>query len=145
MARLGTQRDPDALLTHWIHGLVAHWNGAIQESISEMERAAAVSERHGYTLAHCAMVHRTAGNLAEARALHEELAGLSTRKYISNTLRALSSTAVGDMDAAVDFALQACDEREPLLLLYSRWIPDFQPLRDDPRFAEVLQRLAYPA
>ena len=56
----------------------------------------------------------------------------------------VSSVAVGDFDSAIDLALQACDEREPILVLYSRVFPDLQPLREDPRFAEVLRRLAYP-
>jgi hypothetical protein len=57
---------------------------------------------------------------------------------------AIAAAASGDMDAAIDFARQACDEREPLLVLEARLFPDMQPLRDDPRFAEVLRRLALP-
>ena len=143
-ARLASQRDPDALVTHWIHGLVAHWCGAIEESISAFEKAAAVSGRHPYTLAHCALAHRTAGHIAGARALHEELKDLSAATYVSNTVLMVSALAVGDSDSAIDLALQACDEREPILILYSRTFPDLQPLRNDPRFAEVLRRLAYP-
>jgi len=143
-ARLATQRDPDALVTHWIHGLVAHWSGAVDEAISAFEKAAAVSGRHPYTLAHCALAHRTAGNMANARALHEELKALASKAYVSNSELMVSSLAVGDNDSAIDFALQACDEREPILILYSRTFPDLQPLREDPRFAEVLRRLGYP-
>jgi serine/threonine-protein kinase len=144
MARLGTQRDPDALVTHWIHGLAAHWSGAVDEAITALEKAAAVSGRHPYTLSHGALAHSTAGNHEQARALHEELKALSARTYVSNGVLLVSSIAVGDMEAAIDFALQGCDEREPIMILYSRMLPDLQRLRDDPRFAEVLRRLAYP-
>ena len=82
--------------------------------------------------------------MANARALHEELKALSAKAYVSNSELMVSSLAVGDNDSAIDFALQACDEREPILILYSRTFPDLQPLREDPRFAEVLRRLGYP-
>jgi serine/threonine protein kinase/Flp pilus assembly protein TadD len=143
-ARLATQRDPDALVTHWIHGLVAHWSGSAKEAIAAFERASVVSGRHPYTLSHCALAHRTLGNMAEARALHEELKALSSKAYVSNGVLLVSALAVGDFDAAMDYALQACDEREPIVILYSRTFPDLQPLREDPRFAEVMRRLAYP-
>jgi hypothetical protein len=39
---------------------------------------------------------------------------------------------------------QSCDEREPVLLVYFREYPDWQPLRDHSRSAEVRRRLALP-
>jgi serine/threonine-protein kinase len=144
-ARLGTRRDPDAFVTHWIHSLVAYWAGAIDESLAAFQKAAAMSGRHPYTLTHGALAYRTAGDLAAAQTLHEELKALSAKTYVSSAMLMISSIAVGDIDAAIDLAMQACDEREPVLILYSRTFPDLQCLRDDPRFAEVLRRLAYPA
>jgi hypothetical protein len=79
--------------------------------------------------------------MTEARALHEELISLSIRAYIPNTALMLSSAAVRDLDLAIEYTLQACDEREPILILLARNFPDTQRLRDDPRFAEVLRRL----
>ena len=143
--RIGAQRDPGALVTHWIHGLVAHWHGAFAESIAAFHRAADVSDRHPYTLSHCAMAHADSGNMAEARALHEELTALSSRTYVACSARMISAAAVGDLDLAIDLALQACDEREPILILLARGFPDSQRLRADPRFAEVIRRLALPS
>ena len=54
---------------------------------------------------------------------------------MSNTSLMVSAIAVGDLDAAIDFAIQACDEREPLLVLLARNFPDLQRLREDLRFA----------
>jgi hypothetical protein len=53
----------------------------------------------------------------------------------------VSYTALGDLDQAIEYALQACDEREPMLILLARNFSDLQRLREDPRFAEVLRRL----
>jgi hypothetical protein len=46
------------------------------------------------------------------------------------------------MDGAIEYAQQACDEREPGLVIMTRVFPNVRRLREDPRFAEVLRRLA---
>jgi serine/threonine protein kinase len=139
--RTGTLRDPGALVTHWIHGLVARWHGALAESITAFQKAAEVSGRHPYTLSHCALAHADSGNMAEAREIHEELTALAARKYVPCSTLMISAIAVRDMDLAIDMALQACDEREPILIVMAQHFPDTQRIRDDPRFAEVLRRL----
>lgn len=145
LARLGVARDPEALVGLWTHGVVAHWHGAIEESIAAFTRGAEVSDRAAFPLAHLAIVYADCGKPADARAIHEELLATRTRRYVSYTSLSLTASAVGDMDAAIEFANQACDEREPLLAIFARVFPDLQRLRDDPRFAGVLRRLALPA
>jgi serine/threonine protein kinase/tetratricopeptide (TPR) repeat protein len=142
VCRTGTQRDPESFLTYWHHGLVAHWHGAFAESIAAFERAASISDRHPYILSHCALAHSDSGNVAEALALQEELTAMSTRNYVPCTTLMISAAAVGDLNLAIDLALQACDEREPFLIIMAKHFPDTQRLRDDPRFDEVLKRLA---
>ena len=56
----------------------------------------------------------------------------------------MSAAAVGEQDLAMDLVRQACDEREPILIAFARNFPDARRLRDDPRFADVLRRLAFP-
>ena len=45
---------------------------------------------------------------------------------------------VGDMDTAAEFMEQSCDEREPVLMVYFREYPDWQPLRNHPRFQKLV-------
>ena len=144
VARLGSQRDPDALLTRWIHGLVAHWHGAFEEAVSAFNAAAAVSGRHAFALAHCAVAYADWGKVSDARAMHEEVRSLSERTYVARCTLAMSAAAVGEQDLAMDLVRQACDEREPILIAFARNFPDARRLRDDPRFADVLRRLAFP-
>ena len=77
-ARLGVQRDPDSLLTQWIHALVAHWDGAFEESVTAFKTAAAVSDSHAFTLAHCVVAYANWGRVADARTLHDQLCAIST-------------------------------------------------------------------
>jgi tetratricopeptide (TPR) repeat protein len=143
-ARLGVERDPDSLLTRWVHGLVAHWHGGFEESIRAFKAAEAVSGRHAYTIAHAALVYADWGKPADARALHDEMLALSARSYVPKAILATSAIAIGDMDLAIDLAHQACDEREPYMCIVARVVPDWRRLREDPRFADVLRRLAFP-
>jgi hypothetical protein len=46
----------------------------------------------------------------------------------------------GDLDAAIQFCERAMDERDMLFALFQRWLPDFEPVRNDSRFAAILGR-----
>jgi tetratricopeptide (TPR) repeat protein len=144
-ARLAVERDPDALLSHWALGLVAHWSGEFEESIAAHQRALAVSGRSSFPLAQLALAYGDWGRPAEARATYDELVALSARIYVPCTMLAIAASGAADMDTAINFIQQACDQREPILLLGARVFPSLRRLREDPRFADVLRRLALPA
>jgi hypothetical protein len=44
----------------------------------------------------------------------------------------------------MEFAQQSCGEREPAMVLFAGLFPNLRRLRADPRFADVLRRLALP-
>ena len=56
-ARLATERDPEALVGHWTHGLVAQWHGASDESLAAFARACEVSSRAEYPLVQMAVAY----------------------------------------------------------------------------------------
>lgn len=144
-ARLAVERDPDALLSHWVLGLVAHWSGEFEESIAAFQRALAVSGRSAFPLAQLALAYGDWGRPAEARATYDELVALSARTYVPCTMLAIAASGAADMETAIGFAVRACDEREPILLLSARLFPGLQRLRPDPRFDAVLRRLGLPS
>jgi serine/threonine-protein kinase len=143
-ARLAVERDSDAFLYHWIHGLVAHWGGLFDEYFPASDRSAEVSNRHHFVMAHRAIACADCGRHAEARALHEELRTKRAQGYVPYFSLAVSASAIGDMDGAIEYAEQACDEREPGLVIMARVFPNMRRLRADARFADVLRRLAFP-
>jgi tetratricopeptide (TPR) repeat protein len=143
-ARLSAQRDPDSLLTHWVHALAAHWHGGFEESIAAYTTAAAVSGRHPFTLVYAAAAYADWGRPADARLLHNEMLALGKQAYVPRSTLAVSAAAVGDMELALDLAEEACDEREPALIILSRIFRGWNLLRQHPRFAEVRLRLALP-
>jgi len=143
-ARLGVERDPDSLLTQWTHGMAAGWHGQFDESMAAFSKAEAVSGSHVYTIAHAAVACANAGRRSDARALLDRMHQRDPKLYLPRFSLAIATAAAGDQDRAIDLALEACDEREPTLIIMSRIFPDSKRLRDDSRFGEVMRRLALP-
>jgi tetratricopeptide (TPR) repeat protein len=142
--RLGAERDPEALVGHWVHGMAAQSHGAYEESIAAFTRAADISDRAEYPLALMAVTYADWGKATEARAIHNELLARRAKAYVGYLTLAITAAAIGDRDAALEYALQSCDEREPSMVIFARVFPGTRRLREDPRFADVLRRLGLP-
>ena len=141
--RLATERDPDSFVAHWSHAVVAHLHGAYEESIAAFATAAAISDRHSFAIAYAAAAYADWGKKSEAEAMHEEALARSESSYVPCGVLAVSAAATGDIDQAIALAQQACDEREPGLVLLAR-MPYGRRLRQHPGFAEIRRQLAFP-
>jgi hypothetical protein len=53
---------------------------------------------------------------------------------------AISASGVRDIDLAIAFCQQAADERDPLFSLFYLNYPDFDAVRADARFADIVAR-----
>ena len=142
--RRAAQMDPESLLTHWVHGLAAYVCGEFDEAIAAFRRAESVSGGHQYPIAHSVQAYAESGRMTEARTAHARLLDLASRSYVSPSILSLAASAVGDMDQAIDLAQQACDERDPFLLVVARVFPHYRRVREDTRFGDVLRRLKLP-
>ena len=118
---------------------VALENG--EEGIALAERAVTVSHRGGVLVGILGWALATTGRTAEARAL---LGELQARPAGSPTVvsEAWLLGALGEIDAAFEVLERA--EEECQANLYFTGLPVFDPLRDDPRFTALLQRLGLP-
>jgi hypothetical protein len=112
--------------------------------MAAFSKAEAVSGSHVYTIAHAAVACANAGRRSDARALLDRMHQRDPKLYLPRFSLAIATAAAGDQDRAIDLALEACDEREPTLIIMSRIFPDSKRLRDDSRFGEVMRRLALP-
>jgi serine/threonine-protein kinase len=144
-ARRAADMDPDSLLTQWVVGLAAHRHGILDEAIQGYREAERVAAGHAYPIAWLVSALAQAGRVAEARAERARLVALAGRGYQSTALQSLAAAAVGEQDAALDLAGQACDERDPLMLiLQASEFPGYQRVREDSRFAEIRVRMRLP-
>ncbi|PYO64176.1 MAG: hypothetical protein DMD70_02300 [Gemmatimonadetes bacterium] len=81
------------------------------------------------------------GKLDEARAIRDELVRRSRGEYVQPTTLAMVSAATGERDEALALLHRACDEHDPFLIFTLYGFPTTARLREDPRFAEIRERM----
>jgi serine/threonine-protein kinase len=116
--------------------------GRIEEGIATLEFVVAISHRGAHFLGTLGWALATAGRTAEARAILEEL-----RARPPGSPAVVSEAwllgALGEIDSAFEVIARA--EEEYLAFLYFTGHPGFDPLRADPRFQALLERLELPS
>jgi Flp pilus assembly protein TadD len=112
--------------------------GRFEEGIATLEHVVAVSHRGAHFLGTLGWALATAGRTAEARTILEEL---RARPPGAPTVvsEAWLLGALGEVDAAFEVVARA--EEDCLAYLYFTGLPGFDPLRSDPRFGALLERL----
>ncbi len=113
------------------------------DAIAEARKAIAQSEGSTESLATLGDVYARAGMRDEARKVLAELANLSKRKYVSSAGVALIHADLGDRDQAFASLEEAYRNRDTWLA-YLKVFPSFDPLRSDPRFADLVRRVGLP-
>lgn len=91
-------------------------------------------------LAHC---HAVGGNQEQARALLADMQAMAGRTYVSPVSRAAVHVGLGETDAAFDALEQGFRDHDPQIL-YLGLSPVWQGLADDPRHAELMERIGLP-
>ena len=112
--------------------------GRVEEGIATLESVVAITHRGPHFLGSLGWALATAGRHAEARKILEELRARppGSPPVVSE---AWLLGALGETDAAFDVVARA--EEEYLAFLYFTGEPGFDPLRADPRFEALLERL----
>jgi tetratricopeptide (TPR) repeat protein len=84
-----------------------------------------------------------AGRRDEALKILNELEQLSKQRYVSPLHRGVVYAALGDRDQAFRYLEDALEQRAQFLV-YLKVEPTFDPLRSDPRFQSLLDRMNFP-
>jgi serine/threonine protein kinase/Tfp pilus assembly protein PilF len=142
--RRGVELDPNSYLAQWCLSAALEADGQYEEAAVAADRALAISGRHGWALMTLASIYASWDKPDNACALYRELEARSARDYVQPAALAVSAAAAGDMDRAISFAQQAVDDRDPLFVMLARSWPDYDRLRTDSRFLEIVGRLGLP-
>jgi hypothetical protein len=127
----------------WVAHLWLGWTfaniGRLDAALASAETARRLDDNleitcmHGYTLGR-------AGRRCEAQQLLDELAQLSQRRYVSPMISAIIAIGMGDHDAALGWLEKGYQDKSQMLSEL-RVETAFDPLRADPRFVSLLQRV----
>jgi TolB-like protein len=138
-ARNAVQQDPESFLAQWTLGCAYHWNGRHEEAIGIFEPLWANS-RNNWVAMGLVPAYAAAGHEDRARSLYQSLLALQAREYVQPFVLAVSATALNEHEAAIGFCEAAIEGCDMLFALFHRWWPDFERVRADRRYDDILVR-----
>lgn len=141
-ARRTLELFPGSPLAYAGLGLAELCRSRYVEAIEIFEKAVAISQ-DALSMAYLASAHVRAGNLDIATSLLETLRSRSERETVTPRCFVLIYAAIGERDHAFYWLDRAYEAHDPYLF-FLRVMPLYDPLRSDPRFAEMLRRLGIP-
>src|SRR5205814_565902 len=123
-------------------GVVYEAKGMHDEAIKQFEKSIAIGGRTSGVLAVLAHAYATSGRQAEAQKMLAELNEMSKQAYVSSYDLAILYVGLGDKDRALERLNKAYEERAGFII-YLNVEPVFDPLRSDPRFAELVRKMKF--
>jgi serine/threonine-protein kinase len=139
-SRATLARDPAYATAHRILGWALEERGEYEEAIACHRRAAELSGHAVNFLAQLGRPYALSGRRKEALALIDELTETGRTTYVSSFDLAILHTALGEPGKALDLLERAFEERADHLP-YAGVNPRLDPLRSEPRFRSLLDRM----
>ncbi len=140
--RKSLEMDPNSYVAHYTLADAYKHKGMYQEAVAEYETAwnlyGEKNKAAGYRRAFAA------GGFEGAKRWYADyLVRMENKPEGSPLMLAIAYAALGKNDLAFQSLEKAHQERRPYLL-YLKLDPDFDPLRADPRFADLVRRIGLP-
>ena len=135
--------DPAAIQARETLGRAYLQKGMVGPAIAELERAVDLSRRDSGAIRLLGFAYAVAGQKEKAQVLLRELQQRFERSYVSPPLVALVFLGLGDRDRAFEW-LEKGYELHDSGIVRLETAPEFDPLRSDPRFADLKRRVGLP-
>jgi serine/threonine-protein kinase len=136
--------DPAHFLGYWAVGMACtERDDELDEAVTALEKAHELSGGIPFTLGFLAYAYGRAGRPDDARGLLEQTEAMATESYVPPSTVALGHVGLDDWDSAFDWWNQTIEVRDPFIMPIKTW-PFFDPVRDDPRYRELLRRMNLP-
>ena len=138
--RLAQDLAPELWAPHLAMGLLFAGQGRHEQAGEALAQASQLSPHNPNVM--CAQVYAqaAAARAGAARQAMAELADVATRQYVPPLCLSLAHSALGEMDAALEYLERAYEERSPWLSLV-RTLPAFATLRADARYPALVARI----
>lgn len=116
--------------------------GRYEEAIACLEKARSLAGDVPSILSALAQTLAVAGFVWEARALLDQLHAIHKTHWVPSSCFAIVQLGLGDHPAALTYLEAACEKRERTVSGF-RVHPVFDPLRSEPRFQRMLERIGF--
>jgi TolB-like protein len=134
------ETDPDFYWAHRQLGLALELKGAPGDAIREYQRAAELND-DPRVLAFIGHAKAIMGRETDARAILGQLTEASKTRYVSGYSFAVIHLGLGEKDQALDWLEKDAGERTGFEINFIKVDPYLDPLRGDPRFEALVQKV----
>ena len=142
--RRGVELDPNSYLAQWALMQALGAAGQYAEAVAAADRSLSISGRHIWALSGLACVYAAWGKHEDARRIFAEARAREATEHMQPSMMTSAAWAAGERELAIAYADRAERERDPLFVLLARLWPDYAPMRQDPRFNAIVERLNLP-
>jgi len=135
------QMDPNFAACHVFLGMAYAAKGMHAQAIAETEKAIALVGERPINLGLLGYALASAGRRDDASKVLEKLVSRSRQTYVAPLSMALIYAGLGQKDKALELLEKGCAEHDPWLVQFLRNYHQFDELRPDLRFAELMRRV----
>ena len=135
--------DPGFYYAHWNLGSALAAKGALSDAIKEYEKARALNDDPSM-LGLLAHAYAVSGNKSAAVKMRDQLEAISKQRYVSAYCFALTDLGLGNKDDAIRHLEKAYQHGAGEALRFIKVEPVFDPLRGDPRFKALVEKIFGP-
>jgi TolB-like protein/DNA-binding winged helix-turn-helix (wHTH) protein len=137
------EMDPSYEWSHLILGQAYEQKGELNLALIESRKASELSHNSPLMMSALAHANALSGNLDEAQKLLAQLTARSKTQYVSPFYIAIVYVALGKNDLAMNWLEKAFVDRSNGLV-FLKVEPELDPLRANPRFIALQQKLNFP-
>jgi TolB-like protein/Tfp pilus assembly protein PilF/DNA-binding XRE family transcriptional regulator len=135
-----SELHPKSFWPAWFFGLAYEQQGQIDRAEEELQVAVKMSGDVTFASAALGHLYGIVGKTAQARSIFAELTTRASRSYVPAYDIALVCAGLGWKDQALGYLSQARQERSGWMT-YINVDPRLDPLREDPRFIDLLHHM----
>jgi TolB-like protein/Tfp pilus assembly protein PilF len=142
-ARKSYEIDPTFPIARLVLGMALNANGLHDEAIVHAESILQADPNNQHMLQIAGFAYAKTGRKKDAEAVIEKLREIGKTQYVIPSFVASIYGVMGEKDSAFEEMETALEMRDSWL----KWIkaePIYDPLRDDPRFKDLLKRMGLP-
>jgi serine/threonine-protein kinase len=132
--------DSNFVYARWNLGAALYLKGDTNAAIAEYEKAAALDD-DPQIKALLARAYAETGRKESALEILNKLEEAGENKYVRNYLYALVYVGLGEKEKAIEYLEKGSDNSESADLTWIKVDPMFDPLRNEPRFRQLVAKL----